>query len=90
MPDTNRNEFKVVVEGIALDDAHKARINAAIQKAVASALLDGGTGASGKELTAAAASGPVWASFGRTNGIVYRPLDAKFAATLKTAGIAVD
>ena len=90
MPDTNRTEFKVVVEGIALDAAHHARINAAIQKAVASALIDGGDAASGKAITAASAAGPVWASFGRTNGIVYRPFDDKIKASLKTAGISVD
>jgi hypothetical protein len=87
MPDHNRYEFKVVVEGIALDDAHKARINAAIQKAVASALIDGGDGAS---LTAKAQNAPVWASFGRLNGIVYRPFDGALKASLEKAGIAVD
>jgi hypothetical protein len=89
MPDTNRHEFKVVVEGTALDAAHHARINAAIQKAVAVALLDGGDAASSKAVTAASASAQVWASFGRTNGIVYRPIDAKLTTALKSGGFEV-
>jgi hypothetical protein len=84
---SDRHEFKVVIEGAPLDHQHKAHINAAIQKAVAAALLDGG------EATAQRSAQPtitqqaaIWASFGRTNGIVYRPLDGPLSAALKSAG----
>jgi hypothetical protein len=94
MPDTNRNEFKVVIDGVKLDAAHHERINVAIQKAVASVLLEGGAGAGDTSGQRAPAHTPtlteqaaIWATFGRTNGIVYRPLDSKLSQTLKSAGI---
>jgi hypothetical protein len=88
MPD--RHEFKVVIDGAPLDAGHKAHINAAIQKAAAAALIDAGTGAGGASgaagLRAVAEPATIWASFGRTNGIVFRPLDGKLTAMLKAEG----